>query len=82
MSRWPSPPAPGWLFEPKCDGAAAERLDLEGIVAKRKADPYAAETIWYKVKNCAYTQTEGRGDSFAEGNLQAPNHLSQPRKEG
>jgi ATP-dependent DNA ligase len=24
---------------------AAERLDLEGIVAKRKADPYAAETV-------------------------------------
>jgi ATP-dependent DNA ligase len=26
--------------------AAAERLDLEGIVAKRKADPYGARVTW------------------------------------
>jgi bifunctional non-homologous end joining protein LigD len=44
--------------------AAAERLDLEGIVAKRKADPYAPSTVWYKVKNRAYTQIEGRGELF------------------
>jgi bifunctional non-homologous end joining protein LigD len=44
--------------------AAAERLDLEGIVAKRKADPYGPETVWYKVKNRAYTQMEGRGELF------------------
>jgi hypothetical protein len=31
--------------------AAAERLALEGIVAKRKVDPYAPSTVWYKVKN-------------------------------
>jgi bifunctional non-homologous end joining protein LigD len=43
---------------------AAERLDLEGIVAKRKADPYAPDTIWLKVKNRAYTQMEGRGELF------------------
>jgi ATP-dependent DNA ligase len=43
---------------------AAQRLDLEGIVAKRKADPYSPETIWYKLKNPAYTQAEGRGDLF------------------
>jgi hypothetical protein len=43
---------------------AAQRLDLEGIVAKRKADPYSPQTIWYKVKNPAYTQAEGRGDLF------------------
>jgi ATP-dependent DNA ligase len=43
---------------------AAERLDLEGIVAKRKADPYAPSTVWYKVKNRAYTQMEGRGGLF------------------
>jgi Domain of unknown function (DUF4440) len=29
--------------------AASEKLDLEGIVAKRKADPYAPSTVWYKV---------------------------------
>ena len=44
--------------------AAAERLDLEGIVAKRKKDPYGPATVWYKVKNRAYTQLEGRGDLF------------------
>jgi bifunctional non-homologous end joining protein LigD len=47
---------------------AASRLDLEGIVAKRKADPYAPTTKWYKIKNPAYTQTEGRGELFARGN--------------
>ncbi len=44
--------------------AAAERLDFEGIVAKRKKDPYTPSTVWYKVKNRAYTQMEGRGDLF------------------
>jgi bifunctional non-homologous end joining protein LigD len=43
---------------------AAQRLDLEGIVAKRRADPYSPQTVWYKVKNPAYTQAEGRGDLF------------------
>ena len=41
---------------------AAERLELEGIVAKRKADHHAPSTVWLKVRNRAYTQTEGRGD--------------------
>ena len=36
--------------------AAAERLDLEGIVAKCKADPYRPETVWYKIMSCSYTQ--------------------------
>ena len=44
--------------------AAAERLDLEGIVAKRKADPYAPSTAWYKIKNRAYTQSDGRWELF------------------
>jgi ATP-dependent DNA ligase len=43
---------------------AAQRLDLEGIVAKRKTDPYKAGAIWYKIKNRAYTQMEARGDLF------------------
>jgi bifunctional non-homologous end joining protein LigD len=43
---------------------AACRLDLEGIVAKRKSDPYGAETPWYKIKNPTYTQAEGRRDLF------------------
>ena len=44
--------------------AAVERLDLEGIVAKRKADPYEAGVTWYKIKNQAYTQMGGRGELF------------------
>jgi bifunctional non-homologous end joining protein LigD len=43
---------------------AAERLDLEGIVAKRRSDPYARETVWYKIKSRTYTQSEGRGELF------------------
>ena len=38
--------------------------DLEGIVAKRLADPYDASVKWHKVKNRDYTQQEGRGDLF------------------
>ena len=44
--------------------AAAQQLDLEGIVAKRKADPYGPETTWFKIKNRAYTQAEGRWELF------------------
>jgi bifunctional non-homologous end joining protein LigD len=43
---------------------AAERLDLEGIVAKRKADPYRPETVWYKIKSRTYTPGEGRWELF------------------
>jgi hypothetical protein len=32
-----------------------------GIVAKRKADPYRFETVWYKIKSRAYTQGKGDG---------------------
>jgi ATP-dependent DNA ligase len=42
----------------------AERLDLEGIGAKRKADPYRPETVWYKIKSRTYTQGEGRWQLF------------------
>jgi bifunctional non-homologous end joining protein LigD len=43
---------------------AVQRLDLEGIIAKRKADPYGPDTIWYKIRNPAYTQMEGRRELF------------------
>ena len=46
------------LFEAAC------RLDLEGIVAKRMSDAYCAEARWYKIKNPAYTQAEGRRELF------------------
>jgi bifunctional non-homologous end joining protein LigD len=44
--------------------AAVQRLDLEGIVAKRKADSYQPETVWYKIKSGTYTQGEGRWELF------------------
>ena len=43
---------------------AVERLDLEGIVAKRKADPYGPRTAWYTVRNPGYTRAEGRRELF------------------
>jgi ATP-dependent DNA ligase len=43
---------------------AVQRLDLEGILAKRKADPYRAGVTWLKIKNRAYSQMEGRGELF------------------
>ena len=39
-------------------------MDLEGIVAKRSAGPYEPGVTWYKIKNRAYTQIEGRGVLF------------------
>jgi bifunctional non-homologous end joining protein LigD len=43
--------------------------DLEGIVAKRLADPYQPRTSWFKIKNANYTQKEGRGDLFNKPRL-------------
>jgi hypothetical protein len=40
------------------------QLDLEGILAKRKAEPYGPRTAWYKIKNPTYTQAEGRRELF------------------
>jgi bifunctional non-homologous end joining protein LigD len=44
--------------------SAIKKMDLEGIVAKRKMDPYVSGTEWYKIKNPAYSQGEGRVDLF------------------
>jgi ATP-dependent DNA ligase len=38
--------------------------DLEGIVAKRLADPYEPRVRWLKIKNSDYSQKERRGDLF------------------
>ena len=43
---------------------AAQRLDLEGIVAKRKADSLRADHGLVQDQERAYTQTEGRGELF------------------
>jgi hypothetical protein len=38
--------------------------DLEGIVAKRKRDPYRRGVHWWKIKNRAYPQAVGRSELF------------------
>ena len=38
--------------------------DLEGIVAKRLADPYDGRVRWLKIKNPDYSQKEGRAELF------------------
>jgi bifunctional non-homologous end joining protein LigD len=43
---------------------AVVRMDLEGIVAKRRADPYSQQTEWLKIKHPEYSQKEGRADLF------------------
>jgi bifunctional non-homologous end joining protein LigD len=35
--------------------SAIRKMDLEGIVAKRKSDPYGPQTCWYKIRNAGYT---------------------------
>jgi bifunctional non-homologous end joining protein LigD len=42
--------------------SAITKMDLEGIVAKRKGDPYRTTAAWYKIKNPGYSQAERRGD--------------------
>jgi bifunctional non-homologous end joining protein LigD len=44
--------------------SASRKMDLEGIVAKRRSDPYHSTTTWYKIKNPGYSQGEGRVDLF------------------
>lgn len=38
--------------------------DLEGIIGKRKDEPYAQNVRWLKIKNPGYTQAVGRGEEF------------------
>jgi hypothetical protein len=43
-------------------------MDLEGIVAKRLADPYApGRTTWFKILNRGYSQKVGRSELFERG---------------
>jgi bifunctional non-homologous end joining protein LigD len=51
------------LDDPALFAVTVER-DLEGIVAKRLRDPYAAEAQWVKVKHPGYTQMKGRWELF------------------
>jgi bifunctional non-homologous end joining protein LigD len=43
---------------------AAVRMDLEGIVAKRRHDPYDTATQWLKIKFPEYSQKAGRAELF------------------
>ena len=43
---------------------AVIRRDLEGVVAKRRADPYTPQTEWLKIKHAGYSQKEGRSELF------------------
>jgi len=38
--------------------------DLEGIVAKRRADSYCLDSTWFKVKVAGYSQVVGRWELF------------------
>jgi ATP-dependent DNA ligase len=42
--------------------SAIRKMDLEGIVAKRKSDQYSLATTWYKIENPGYSQGQGRVD--------------------
>ena len=42
--------------------SAIRKMDLEGVVAKRKEDPYRSGTAWYKIRNPGYTQLESRAE--------------------
>ncbi len=44
--------------------SAIKKMDLEGVVAKRKSDPYGPSAAWYKIKNPGYSPSEGRLDLF------------------
>lgn len=43
---------------------AVVQMDLEGVVAKRRGDPYSRQTQWLKVKHAGYSQKEGRAELF------------------
>jgi bifunctional non-homologous end joining protein LigD len=51
--------------DPALFAVTAER-DLEGIVAKRRSDPYGPATEWIKVKHAGYSQMAGRWELFAK----------------
>jgi bifunctional non-homologous end joining protein LigD len=44
--------------------SAIQKMDLEGIVAKRKSDQYGPATSWYKIPNPGYSRGEERIDQF------------------
>jgi hypothetical protein len=62
-------------------GPPPSRLDPERIVAKRKEIFTPRDTSWYKIKNKAYTQAEGRWEPVICGSrlldsLCTPSYIS------
>ena len=55
--------------------SAIKKMDLEGIVAKRKTDPYAPGTEWLKIKNPGYSPGEGRVDLFRPRERRRPERM-------
>jgi bifunctional non-homologous end joining protein LigD len=56
-----------WYVDGHDDDAlfdAAQRMDLEGVVAKRRDEPYGPATKWIKVKSRGYSQIVGRWELF------------------
>jgi ATP-dependent DNA ligase len=61
-----------YLDHVECDGRLlfeeVVKMDLEGIVCKRKDSPYKVtekpSLYWIKVKNSQYSQLEGRQELF------------------
>jgi bifunctional non-homologous end joining protein LigD len=51
---------------------AIRRMDLEGVVAKGKGEPYGRGTVWYHIKNPGYTQPEARGELLPPRNRMMP----------
>jgi len=45
--------------------AAARRMDLDGIVARRLSDPYGRESVWYTIANPAAGQGDPTPAPFA-----------------
>jgi bifunctional non-homologous end joining protein LigD len=43
---------------------AIRKMDLEGVVAKRKTDRYEAGTTWYKIRNQGHSRSESRAEQF------------------
>jgi len=61
-------PAGERLFQLAC------KRDIEGIVAKRKFDPYLLDNAkWYKIRNRNYSQWVGREKLFERERSTEPN---------
>ncbi len=58
--------------------AAAERLDLEGIVAKRMADPYRLATVWYKIRTGRIPKPKAGGNPSRSAPRSQPMARSTP----